>query len=148
MPDGFRPFPHHEGFIGSNGPLYIGREGEEYVLGARILPRHCNPMMIAHGGWLATLLDMTLPICARHSAGVPDNFLLTISLTLDYLGGAKVGSWVTGRAEVLKRTKRLVFVQGALSVDGEAITRGSGVFRIGPEAPPIDQSGVMESAGG
>jgi hypothetical protein len=40
---------------------------------------------------------------------------------------------------VLKRTRRMVFMQGLLTVGGEPIARGSGIFRIGPAAPVIDE---------
>lgn len=148
VPDGYQQFPFHEGFIGHNGPLYVKWEGEALVLGAPVLLRHCNPMMIAHGGWLATLLDMALPICARAAHGEADHFLLTVSMTLDFLGPVPLGAWVEGRAEVLKQTKRMLFVQGLLCVEGTAVARGSGVFRIGPPAPSLNLRTFPVSADG
>jgi uncharacterized protein (TIGR00369 family) len=148
VPEGYVQFPFHEGFIGHNGPLYLKREGDALVLGAPVLLRHCNPMKIAHGGWLATLLDMALPICARAVQGGADHFLLTVSMTIDFLGSVPLGAWVEGRAQVLKQTKRMVFVQGLLCVGGTAVARGSGVFRIGPPAPGLNLEAFPESAGG
>lgn len=95
-------------------------------------PRHCNPMGVCHGGWLATLMDMVLPINARLTADLPENFLLTVQMSLDYLGTAPLGAWVEGRGRVLRKTRRLVFADALLTIDGDPIMRGSGVFRIGP----------------
>ncbi|MCK9543337.1 MAG: PaaI family thioesterase, partial [Novosphingobium sp.] len=108
------------------------------VIGCRVMPNMCNPMNVAHGGWIATLCDVGLPLTARLT--VPDlalNFLLTVNLSVDYLAGAKLGEWVECRSRVLKRTKRLLFVDGLLSVEGGPVARASGVFRIGPNGPEV-----------
>ncbi len=138
VPAGFQllDLPTKEGFIGHNGPLYARRSPGGVVFGARIGVNHCNPMQICHGGWLATLMDMVLPLGAR-AAEAPAHFLLTVSLNLDYLAPVKLGSWVEGEARVLRRTARMVFVDGLLQVEGSPVVRGSGVFRIGPPAPVI-----------
>lgn len=138
-PAGFRPLLFADGFIGHNGTAYVDRTGAEPVFGFRIGANHCNPMGICHGGWVATMLDMVLPLTARFTvADLEDHFLLTVNLAIDYLGSAKLDQWVEGRGQVLKRTGRMVFMQGLLTVDGEPIARGSGIFRIGPTAPPIE----------
>ena len=140
IPEGFRVFdlPFEDGFIGQNGPLYIRRdEAGALVFGSRIRARHCNPMRICHGGWMATLMDMVLPLNARMSVGLEENYLLTVAMTLDYLGGAQLGAWIEGRGRVLRKTKRLVFSEAMLTVEGEPILRGSGVYRIGPESPRL-----------
>ena len=140
VPAGYRPLPFRDGFIGGNGPVYVNTSGAEPVFGFRVEERHCNPMGICHGGWIASVMDMVLPLTARFTVpDLGDHFLLTVNLTIDYLGGAPLGRWVEGRGQVLKRTGRMVFVQGVLSVDGVAVTRGNGIFRIGPSAPPIGE---------
>lgn len=137
-PPGFRALPHIEGFIGSNGPLYVDQSGPAPVLGFRVHARHCNPMGVCHGGWIATVMDMALTLTARLT--IPDlheTFLLTVNMAVDYLGGAPLDAWVEGRGQVLKRTGRMVFVQALLSVDGVAVARGNGTFRIGRHGAPI-----------
>ncbi|WP_162986920.1 PaaI family thioesterase [Sphingomonas paeninsulae] len=142
VPSGFRPLALTDGFIGHNGPVYIDRTGAEPVFGFSIRDTHCNPMAICHGGWVATMMDMVLPLTARFSVpDLADHFLLTVNMAVDYLGSARLGAWVEGRGQVLKRTGRMVFTQGLLTVDGEPIARASGIFRIGPTAPPIDELG-------
>ncbi len=135
VPDGFRPIKSGGEYIASNGPICFRHGGDGLVFGFRVQDKHCNPMGICHGGWLATMADMVLPVGAREAAGLEDNFLLTVNLSLDFLGPAPLGSWVEGRAELLSRTKRMVFAQGTLSVEARPILRCSGVFRIGPALP-------------
>lgn len=137
-PPGFVPISFSDGFLGHNGPVYARRADGEVTFGCRILPHLCNPMGIAHGGWVATMFDIVLPLTARYVAGFEERFLLTVQMGIDYLTGPKLGDWVEGRAQVLRTTKRMVFIQGTLEVNGELTARGSGIFRIGPPAPPID----------
>jgi uncharacterized protein (TIGR00369 family) len=135
-PDGYTPLTLGGAFIATNGPFYYKRDGEPRIVGFRVMPRHCNPIGICHGGWLATMADMLLPITAGRLARTGDAFLLTVSLNLDFLGQARLGDWVEGRAELLRKTKRMLFVQGILSVNGEPIARVSGIFRI---AAPVEE---------
>ena len=40
-----------------------------------------------------------------------------------------------GQADILRVTRNLVFSQGLVEADGEAVMRASGVFRRGPLLP-------------
>lgn len=134
IPAGFAELPFRTGFVGVNGPLHVRRGDDGRLhLGFRVEERHCNPMRIAHGGMLVTFADMQLPFGARFQAGLPDNFLPTINLSVDFLASAKLGAWVEGSTDVLRRTKNLVFAQCHVTADGEPCLRASGIFKIGPE---------------
>ena len=63
-PAGWVRFPIRDGFIGTNGPLFVRREEDALVLGLRVEERHCNPNKMCHGGMLMTFADMLLPIGA------------------------------------------------------------------------------------
>jgi uncharacterized protein (TIGR00369 family) len=131
-PEGFRPLPATGGFIEANGPLWLRHEGDEVWIGFRVEERHCNPMAICHGGMLATFADMVLPISVHRKAPeIGHRFLPTISLQVDYLAPAPLGSWVQGEAQVLRATRKMVFAQGLVSADGTPAVRISGVFKIG-----------------
>ena len=130
-PPGWIAFPASDGFIGANGPLYLRREGEGIVVGMRVEPRHCNPNKACHGGMLMTFADMVLPIGGRIAAKLPPIFLPTINLTMDYLAPAPLGAWIEGRARALRVTRNLMFADGLITINGEAIARTSGTFKIG-----------------
>lgn len=142
VPAGFVPVPAGGPYIEHNGPLYVRQgddkgEGVALAFGFRVEPRHVNPMNNLHGGMMATFCDMLLPLTAhRKSAEVADRFLPTISLQIDYLAPAPLGAWVQGEAEPLRITRSLVFAQGLVTADGVPCARVSGVFKIGPVAPP------------
>ena len=133
VPAGFAPWPALPGYIAVNGPLYQRTEGGVYQLGFRVEPRHCNPMQICHGGMMATFADMLLPLAAHaQTDAVRGRFLPTVSLQLDYLAPAPLGAWVQGEAQVLRTTRTMVFAQGLVTADGEAVARVSGILKIGP----------------
>lgn len=137
IPEGFKLRYLGNGFMDVNGPLYYLRHaGTDKLrgisLGFRVEMRHCNPMKACHGGMLATFTDMLFAVTAHATSEAGRNrFLPTISLQLDYLAGAPLGSWVQGDAQVLRATRNMVFLQGLLTADGEPVARASGIFKIG-----------------
>ena len=138
IPEGFKIRHLGDGFMDLTGPLYYKKKDGGLVLGFRVEKRHCNPMGVCHGGMLATFTDMLLAVSCHTHPNTKNRFLPTVSLQLDYLAGAKLGSWVQGEARVLKATRNLVFLDGLLQANGEPVVRVSGVFKIGPEFSPAD----------
>lgn len=138
-PPGYRPIIGLDGFIADNGPVFVKQEEDgTLIFGCRVMPHMCNPLGVAHGGWVATLCDVALPLTARLTVPeLADNFMLTVNLSVDYMQGPKLGSWVECRGRILKRTKRMVFLDGLMSAEGELTARTSGVFRTGPGGPPL-----------
>jgi acyl-coenzyme A thioesterase PaaI-like protein len=128
VPEDFTPLLTAGQFVGVNGPIYM--RVSDRSLGFRVRPAHCNPIGICHGGWLATFLDMQLPASARHGADPIDGFPATVSLSLDYISGVEVGSWVEGRATILDRKGSLIFTQAVATSFGSIVVRGSGVYKV------------------
>jgi uncharacterized protein (TIGR00369 family) len=130
IPDGFVPFKLAMGFLEASGPLYGKWIDEHMVLGFRVEMRHCNPGHVCHGGMLATFADMFLPFAARFQTKLNTGMVPTVNLTCDFLAPAPLGSWVEGRADPVKVTKNLLFVQGVATADGAPVLRASGIFKI------------------
>ena len=134
IPDGCFALPLDFGFIGVNGPLYARpMEDGRLKLGFRVEQRHCNAMQIAHGGMMVTFADMQLPLGIRFQGDLPDNFLPTVNLSVDFLGPARLGAWVEGETQLLRRTRNLVFAQCLVTADGEPAVRANGIFKIAGE---------------
>lgn len=129
IPEGFaRLALRSAGFIDANGPLYGRLMDGCFVMGIRIEPRHCNPNGTCHGGMLAALADMLLAMGSNLQADL-SSFLLTVSISCDYLDVAPVGAWLEGRVEVLRVTRTLVFSQGMLTTEGVPVLRTNGILR-------------------
>ena len=131
LPPGFKAIRMGGPFMGHNGPLFAHWDGAQLRLGFRVERRHCNPLATCHGGMLATFADMLLPAAAIYQGQGERRFLPTISLQIDYLGPARLGAWVQGEAQVLRRTRNMLFAQGLVTADGEIALRVSGVFKQG-----------------
>ncbi len=133
IPAHFKPAKLGGDFVAFNGPLYGRWTGEKVLLGFRVEQRHCNPVGTCHGGMLATLADMLVPCAALYQTQMEERrFLPTVSLQIDYMGGALLGTWVQGEAQILRTTRNLVFGQGLVTANGEPALRISGIYKIGP----------------
>ncbi len=133
IPDGFEP--RHAGlpFMEAVGPIYIRRGQGPLVFGIRIERRHCNSMMVAHGGMLASLADVVLGIGGLELAAAP-GFFITISLNTDFVGPAPLGAWVECQPELVRRTRTMMFVQGVFRAEGKPALRANGVFSLPKES--------------
>jgi len=113
--------------------LFIRRTEGTVTLGSRVTPALLNPVNTCHGGWITSLFDMILPVGGAISAGMARHFMTTVSLSVDFLAPVAAGSWIEGQSELLRKSRKFLFVQGLLRVEGEIVARGSGVFKVGPE---------------
>src|SRR5206468_2325686 len=130
-PEGFEPANIGGRFALDNGPVYVRWTGTHLLFGFRVEPRHVNPGNQCHGGMLGMFADIMLSTAAQYQTDIPRQFLPTISLQMDFIAAAPLGSWVQGRADILRVTRNLVFSQGLVEADGTLVLRASGVFRRG-----------------
>lgn len=145
-PSGFKVFNIEKagGFVAINGPIFLKTDGEERRIGAWLTERHNNGVHITHGGWLASLMDIAMPVCIVPTLNPRPLRVLTVSLSLDFMNAGKPGDWIEGRAELLRETSSLLFVQGILSVDGKPLLRGSAIFKKVYERKNIARSDLQE----
>lgn len=132
-PPGFHPFALKGFFYDTIGPLYARYSGGRLSLGFRCDERRCNVLGVCHGGMLMTLADLQLGVGSNVDAGY-DGFGPTVNLTGDFVRPARIGEWVQGRSELVRRTRRLVFMAGVLEADGELVLRANGIINL-PRGP-------------
>ena len=134
VPAGFKPLTGGPAdmFVGINGPLYRGRDGDRFLLGMRVERRHCNPGNFCHGGMLLTFVDMAMVLGANYQAKL-GRFMTTINMSADFLEAAPLGAWIESRTDVLRVTRNMVFTQCMVAADGKPAVRASGVFKLGAE---------------
>lgn len=133
VPPGFEPFDTHNGFIDLIGPLYCRVTDEGEVFGMRVEPRHCNSLLIAHGGLLTTFADVVVSRAAA-IAKSPPSYAVTVSLNTDFIAGAAQGAWIEGRASVGRIGGSLAFASCDVCADGVLLLRASGVMKYLPRA--------------
>ena len=117
------------------GPFYSRLVDGEPVCGMRVEDKHMNGLGGLHGGAMLTFADFALfAISARPRGGGP---ALTVNLSGDFLGSARVGERIEARGEVTKAGASLVFVRGLVTAEDERrpVLSFSGVIKkIRPRA--------------
>lgn len=141
-PAGFHPWEPDRFYYGTIGPLFLQNLGNKVVFGFRCGKKHVNAAKICHGGMLFTLMDIELGFNANIETGIT-GFLVTVNMTSDFLAPVKEGQWVEAHGDVVKQTRSLVFVEGRLTADGEAILRANAVLKVPRGLAAYDLSGNL-----
>jgi acyl-coenzyme A thioesterase 13 len=130
VPTGFEPAGFTPGFLDHGGPYYLGAAVEGVsVVGLRICPHHINYQDAAHGGVISTLADVALSH-AVYDAERPRLAPSTVTLTVNYLTGARLGDWLEARVRVDRLGGRTAYTSGAIWRGDEMIATMSGVFAV------------------
>lgn len=114
-------------------PLYRRTLSRAVHLGVHLRDVHCNSRGLVHGGFIATLADNAMGYTAGQAMkqdGRKISSLVTINLSVDYLGAAKLGAWMTWEPELLKATGSVAFVQAMVKADNRAVARTNATFKI------------------
>jgi uncharacterized protein (TIGR00369 family) len=126
LPTGYRPDPELDPAETHVGP-FLRKDGPDGpVIGLVVQPHHCNEHGAIHGGVQMALADYTTGVTARHGT---DDATVTVSFDANFIDTARAGDLVEGRAEVVRRTGSLCFVQGKLTCDGRPLLAFNGVVK-------------------
>jgi uncharacterized protein (TIGR00369 family) len=128
IPSGFDPAAFTPGFLDHGGPYYLGpAEAAVRVVGLLICTHHINYQDAAHGGVISTLADVALSH-AVYDAERPRLSPSTVTLTVNYLAGARLGDWLEARVRIDRIGGRTAYTSGAIWRGEEALATMSGVF--------------------
>ncbi len=133
IPGGFVPHTRKSPLTDPWEPLYAKPGSDRLVLGVRVRPEHCNSRSMPHGGFLAALADNAMGLSlgvVLAKAGQAVGGLVTISLTLDYLGSAKLGQWLEFDTDFIKPGRSIGFTEATVLADGQPIARARATFKI------------------
>jgi len=145
IPDGFEAIPAGSPFVDLAGPFFFKEVGSVLAIGLKIEIKHCNSAGTAHGGLISTMADIALGHSIGHASisdedrrrwreeeyqlENPPIQRVTVNLTTDYAGSAKVGDWVEMHVDIQKLGVSLAFANAHLHCNGDRIARSSGVYR-------------------
>jgi uncharacterized protein (TIGR00369 family) len=129
IPDGFtrhdRPSPLTEPWE----PIYAKRTERAVIIGLYLALPHTNSRGLAHGGLISSLADNAMGASCGHVLGGGTR-LLTASLTVDFIGSAKIGQWLQVEPHVIKTGRTLCFAQCLVTADGIPCSRASATFSV------------------
>jgi uncharacterized protein (TIGR00369 family) len=134
IPSGFEPHFRKSPLTEPWEPLYSKRLADRIVLGLQTRQPHTNSRGLIHGGLIAALADNAMGLsCVQVMAGEgrkPEGGLVTVSMSTDFIGGAKLDQWVEFDTRYVKVGRTLCFAQAFVTADGEVIARADARFRV------------------
>jgi len=133
VPPGFEPHFRKSQFTDPWEPLYSSIETDQIRLGVILSEAHCNSRGLVHGAFLAAIADNVIGLCCGHvlrEKGFEFNALVTTNLSIDYLGMAKIGQWISSDTQVVKTGKTLCVASCIISTSKGAIARANATFQV------------------
>ena len=129
VPEGFELHDRGSPVTAPWEPLYRRISGDTVVLGVRAREAHCNARGFVHGGLIAALADNAMGLsCARRMGDLAS--LVTVNLTVDFLGSALTGQWLEFDTVFVKVGGTLCFTQAFVTADGQPCARANAVVRV------------------
>lgn len=110
-------------------PIYSRKTDEAVILGLVAEAAHTNSRGFVHGGLISALADNAMGLSCSHRLG-GEASLVTVNLTLDFLGSAQVGQWLEFTTAFVKSGGTLSFAQAFVTADGQPCARANGVFKV------------------
>jgi uncharacterized protein (TIGR00369 family) len=133
VPEGFVPLPT-SAFVEHVGGLYHRPDAPEHTFAMRVGPEHANVRGRAHGGFLATAVDVATSRGARVAMG-DGSGVSTVTMTMDYLAPVDVGEWIQLVTTVDRIGGRTVFASCRVTAGDRLVARGSVILsRLRPRA--------------
>lgn len=137
IPEGFVPLGQEGTFLAHVGGLNWRRRADRTDVCVLLEPHHLNPNGTAHGGFLLTVLDITLGATVESYLGIDaDRHPVTLQLSASMMAAAKGGELLFGEATVDRSTRTVTFVSARLHSAEETVLSASAVFRNPPVARP------------
>ncbi|HVX77074.1 MAG TPA: PaaI family thioesterase [Bradyrhizobium sp.] len=132
IPAGFEPHFRKSPLTDPWEPLYSRRTDKAVIIGLRLAMPHTNARGLIHGGLIAALADNAMGLsCAQQMGGTSS--LVTIGLSVDFVGSATVGQWLAVESDVIRTGSTICFAQSLVKADGAIIARANATFRVVPK---------------
>lgn len=117
-----------DGFIGHVGGLWRRDVDGQAQIAFLAQAFHANRNGVVHGGMLMTFTDRALGQTARLATGASSG--ATISLNYQFLAPVRIGDIVEITPQIVKVTRRMVFMAGAAMVGDTPVISTQGIFRM------------------
>jgi len=132
-PEGFEPHFRKSNFTAPWEPLYSKIEDSQIRLGVELREAHCNSRSLVHGAFLTALADNAIGLSLGLELEKQDRVasgLVTVNLSIDYVGMATVGQWISTDTEVIKIGGSMGFAASIISNSDGPIARVNATFKI------------------
>ena len=129
IPEGFSPHFRESPLTEPWKPIYSRVNEKSVSLAILADKQHTNSRGLVHGGLIASLADnaMGLSCAVQLDKGVG---LVTVSLSLNFVGAAKLGEWLFFDTQLTEIKRRLAFTQATMHSDGKTIALANATFNV------------------
>lgn len=111
------------------GPYWARRENGVRVVGLLGEERHGNGYVgTVHGGVLMTFADIALGMGVVDAADTRD--CVTLQLQMQFTASAPIGSFLTCRPELVRRTSQVVFMRGLIMAGERTVASADGLWKL------------------
>ena len=105
----FEQISNVSGFMHHNGGLLFKELSEDqYEFKTTIKDFHLNKREITHGGFICSLIDAGAGTAVYRATGKKS--CVTVSLDVKFIAPTKKDDEITGKVQILKKTKSMIFV--------------------------------------
>ncbi len=133
VPPGFARHPRRSPLTEPWEPIYFKATEDAYILGLRLAEAHTNSRGLIHGGLIAALADNAMGLSCSLKGKLSG--IVTINLSVDYLGSANIGQWLQIDTNFMKIGGSICFAQCLVTADGEPCARANATFKIPRKKP-------------
>lgn len=122
-PEGFQEHVSPSNFVLAQGLMYKKiREDGSATIGLRVLEQHLNLHGIAHGGFVATVIDNAIGYNVSTALA---GSIVTAHMAIEYLSSARLGDWIEADVLITRKGRRLCFAECTLRNGSALIARAS-----------------------
>ena len=129
IPEGFEPHFRKSPLTDPWEPIYSKRTENAVIMGLRLARPHTNARGLIHGGLIAALADNAMGYSCAQATGWRTSFV-TISMSIDFIGSAGTGQWLSVESDVIRTGSTICFAQSLVKADDVVIARANGTFRV------------------
>ena len=111
------------------GKMLVRRDGERAHV--RMFPehRHTNLSNNVHGGVTLAFIDVALFAGSRMFGLIDAGAAVTLDLSVQFIGAGKAGATLDAEVELLRETRRLLFLRGLVTQGDEKVAAFAGTIR-------------------
>jgi len=115
-------------FSDLTGPIWTRGQGAERDVGFVGAEKHGNHMGNVNGAMLMALADVALGYRAVDELGQP--FCATAQLQVHFVAAARMGELIACRAELVRRTRQLIFLRGLICAGERTVASADGIWKV------------------
>jgi len=130
IPDDFQPHFRKSPVTDPWEPLFSRVREDGVDLSFEVRSAHCNSRGLLHGGVLAALCDNAMGLSLAASLQHETPQIVTVTLSVDYTGSARLGDTVLIEPRVIRAGGSLGFCDALVCAGDLVIARANATFRV------------------